>query len=209
MTRSSLAVLAHELRSPVAALVVIAGAYAEADETTRARLRALALDAATSIERLLGDPALTTYRFERVDLGEIATAAATAAAIGGGVVEVMSADTVIVEGDPARLRQAIDNLIENALGHSPPGVGVVVETHRASANAFVVVTDEGEGIASVDLERIFESGVRLTTRRPGSGLGLAVAREIARAHEGEVEVESVVGHGSSFRLVLPVASGED
>ena len=54
---------------------------------------------------------------------------------------------------------------------------------------------------------MFEPGVRLTSDRPGSGLGLAVVRAIARAHGGEVEVESTPGQGATFRLVLPGASG--
>ncbi len=70
----------------------------------------------------------------------------------------------------------------------------------------IAVTDEGEGIASDDVARVFEPGVRLTAARPGSGLGLAVVRTIAHAHGGEVEVESSPGQGATFRLVLPGAS---
>ena len=78
---------------------------------------------------------------------------------------------------------------------------------REGDSVVIAVADEGDGIAPADLERIFEPGVRLTDARPGSGLGLAVVRTIARAHGGEVEVESSPGQGATFRLVLPGASG--
>jgi signal transduction histidine kinase len=71
----------------------------------------------------------------------------------------------------------------------------------------IAVADEGEGIAAEDLARVFEPGVRLSAARPGSGIGLTVVRVIARAHGGEVEVESTPGQGATFRLVLPGASG--
>ena len=113
-------------------------------------------------------------------------------------------DDLIVDGDPVRLRQLLDNLIGNAIGHSQ---SVDVSARRDGASIVVEVADEGEGIPAADLERMFERGVRLTNDRPGSGLGLAVVRTVARAHGGEVEVESTPGQGATFRLVLPGASG--
>jgi signal transduction histidine kinase len=83
---------------------------------------------------------------------------------------------------------------------------VAVAASHVGATIVVAVSDEGEGIPAADLERVFEPGVRLTAKRPGSGLGLAVVRAIARAHGGEVEVESTPGQGATFRLVLPGAS---
>jgi signal transduction histidine kinase len=120
----------------------------------------------------------------------------------------MVQDDLIVDGDPVRLRQLLDNLIGNALGHSQSGGAVEVSARRDGASIVVEVADEGEGIPAADLERMFEPGVRLTNDRPGSGLGLAVVRTIAQAHGGEVEVESTPGQGATFRLVLPGASGE-
>jgi two-component system sensor histidine kinase BaeS len=112
-----------------------------------------------------------------------------------------------LNGDPDRLRQALGNLIRNAIGHSPPGGTVTVTVRREAEHVVIAVSDDGEGIASGDLARVFEPGVRLTAARPGSGLGLAVVRTIAQAHGGDVEVVSSPGQGATFRLVLPGASG--
>jgi signal transduction histidine kinase len=208
VTQARLDVLVHELRSPVAALVAIADAYSEADEQTQARLVELARTAGGSVDRLLADVTAATLRRFRVDVGAIARDASEAAALGGHAVIVQApknADAVIL-GDSERLRQALDNLIGNAIGHSSPEDPVTVTTRRSGGSVVVEVADRGEGIAAADLERIFKQGVRVTSARPGSGLGLAVVREIAREHGGKVEVESSPGQGATFRLVLPVAS---
>jgi len=207
VTQARLDVLVHELRSPVAALVAIADAYPDADEATRRRLVELARTAGVSLDRLLTDVSTATLRLSRVDLGRIARDASEAAALGGHtiVVETEENGDAVIVGDAERLRQALDNLIGNAIGHSSSGDPVTVTTRRSGGSVVVEVTDRGEGIAPRDLDRIFEEGVRATSVRPGSGLGLAVVREIAREHGGEVEVESSPGQGATFRLVLPVA----
>lgn len=208
MTGNRLDVLLHELRSPVAALTAIAEAYLDADESTRRRLVELAHTAGASLERLLADVTAATLRLARIDLGLIARDACEAATLGGTVVvrESERDGALEVDGDAARLRQALDNLIENAIGHSPEGAAVTVTTRRLSGSVVVAVVDTGAGVAPADLERIFEQGVRATSARPGSGLGLAVVREVAREHGGDVEVESSPGQGATFRLVLPAAS---
>jgi two-component system OmpR family sensor kinase len=208
VTTRRLDVLVHELRSPVAALVAIADAYSTADAPTRRRLVELAHTAGASLERLLVDVAAATLRLSRVDVGRIARDACETAALGGShVVAAREGDAGLeVVGDAERLRQALDNLIGNAIGHSPAGATVTVTTGRVGSSVVLAVVDQGEGIAPGDLERIFEPGVRATSARPGSGLGLAVVNEIAREHGGEVEVESSPGQGATFRLVLPAAS---
>ena len=207
-----LAVLVHEIRSPVAALVAIAAAYPVSDADRQAQLLELARSAAASIERLLAEPRTETLRTERVDLGRLVLDATQAAMLPlarfpvgvGCSLGTMVQDDLIVDGDPVRLRQLFDNLIGNAIAHSQ---SVEVLARREGATIVVEVADEGEGIPAADLERMFDAGVRLTNDRPGSGLGLAVVRTIARAHGGEVEVESTPGQGATFRLVLPGASG--
>lgn len=208
MTPTRLDVLVHELRSPVAALVAIAGAYPDADEPTRRRLVELARTAGVSLDGLLTHVSAATLGLFRVDLGGIARDACEAAALGGHAVvaETEEDDAGLVVGDAERLRQALDNLIGNAIGHSPAGETVSVTTERCGDSVVVAVTDRGEGIASGELGRIFEPGVRATSARPGSGLGLAVVREIAREHGGDVDVKSSPGQGAVFRLVLPAAS---
>jgi two-component system sensor histidine kinase BaeS len=197
------------LRSPVAALRAIADAYPDADDATRRRLLELAGTAVASLERLLADTATESFRLERFDVGRLAAEVAEMAALGGAAIVSGSEPGLVVAGDPGRLRQALDNLVANAIGHSPAGGTVTVTARSLGESVVVSVTDEGEGIASDDVARVFEPGVRLTTARPGSGLGLAVVRTIAHAHGGSVEVESSPGRGATFRLVLPVASASD
>jgi two-component system sensor histidine kinase BaeS len=203
----NLAVLAHELRSPVAALAAIAEAYPAADEARRRRLLELAGAAVASLERLLVDAAPASLRLEHLDAGRLTVGAAEIATLGGALVVAEAEEGLVVDGDPDRLRQALDNLIANAIGHSPAGGTVTVTAQRRGGSVVIAVADEGDGIASEDLARVFEPGVRLTAARPGSGLGLAVVRTIAQAHGGEVEVESSPGQGATFRLVLPDVSG--
>lgn len=201
-----LAVLVHEMRSPVAALAAIAEGFPAGDAATRRRLIKLAIAAVAGIERLLVDAAPASLRLERVDVGNLTVDAAETAALGGALVVAETDEGLMLDGDPERLRQALDNLIANAIGHSPVGGAITVAASRDGRSIVIAVADEGDGIVSADLERIFEPGVRLTAARPGSGLGLAVVREIARGHGGEVEVESGPGRGTTFRLVLPGAS---
>lgn len=207
MNLDHLAVLAHEVRSPVAALAAIADAYPTADDARRRRLLDLAGAAVAGLERLLADTAVGSLRLERLDAGLLAVDVAETAALGGALVVTETEGGLEVDGDPDRLRQALDNLIANAVGHSPAGGTVTVTARLEGGSVVIAVADEGEGIASDDLGRVFEPGVRFTAARPGSGLGLAVVHTIAHAHGGEVEVESSPGQGATFRLVLPRASG--
>jgi signal transduction histidine kinase len=207
MSADRLAILAHELRSPVAALGAIVEAYPDAAPEQRRRLLELARSALAGIERLLADDATASLRIERIDAGALVRDVAETAALRGCRIEVRAEKAdLAVQGDPDRLRQALDNLVANAIGHSPPDGVVSVAVGRVGDSVAMTVADQGEGIAAADLDRVFEPGLRLTTDRPGSGLGLAVVRAIARAHGGEVEVESSPGQGSTFRLVLRGAS---
>ena len=115
-----------------------------------------------------------------------------------------------VLGDRDRLEQALTNLISNAVKFSDHGGAITVSTARAGTNVVVSVRDEGMGIAQEDLERIFQRFERVETgisgRTVGTGLGLAIVSEITRLHQGYVEVESEIGAGSTFSIVLPVSA---
>jgi len=115
-----------------------------------------------------------------------------------------SSDTPMLQldVDPQRLRQALDNLIGNAIAVSAPGAAVVVRLTAGEGAVRISVVDTGPGIPAEDLARIFEPGVRLDPGRPGSGLGLAIARAIAEAHGGTLTVESALGAGATFTLTL-------
>ena len=198
-----LAVLVHEVRSPVAALAAVAETAAdsggESDEIPT--LVRLALAASRAIERIVLDVAVASVRLEPVDLGALVRDAVAAHRVRGAEVAVVVDDGLIVEGDPVRLRQVIDNLIANALVHG--GSEVTVRAARREGAVHVVVSDTGPGIAPDQLDSIFDAGVRLDADTSGSGIGLALARAIAQAHGGSLVAQSAAGQGAAFTLALP------
>lgn len=113
-----------------------------------------------------------------------------------------------VYGDPAQLGQVLLNLLQNALQALTQGEGSIrVETGRADAHCFFRVTDTGCGIPDEHLSRIFEP--HFTTKPPGegTGLGLAIAYRIVEDHGGHFVVESTVGQGTTFTVMIPVLPG--
>jgi signal transduction histidine kinase len=106
--------------------------------------------------------------------------------------------------DPGRLRQVILNLLSNAIKFSAAGGQVTVRLAREDGRLTIAVSDEGIGIPAADLERVFDEFVQLGDGdRAGSGLGLAVTRQIVQAQGGEVGVWSRAGAGSTFTAWLP------
>jgi two-component system sensor histidine kinase BaeS len=200
-----LAVLVHEVRSPVVALAGIASVFSDEslDASERRSLAELAIAGCKGIERVVADAAVSSIRPEDVDLGRLAQEAGAAAQLVGAPVRVVVRETSVVRADPVRLRQALDNLVANALHASPAGASVSIRVERGEEDVRVSVSDNGPGIAREDQERIFEPGVRLADAREGSGLGLAVSRAIAVAHGGTLTVASEPGAGATFTLALP------
>ena len=111
--------------------------------------------------------------------------------------------------DPDRIKQVLINLISNAISYSPVGSEVSIHLERNADNFQVRVIDNGPGIAEEDLKNIFDRfyrGEKARTRsaRGGYGLGLAIASKIVDLHHGEIQVESVVGKGTTFIMRLPI-----
>jgi signal transduction histidine kinase len=207
--RERLALLVHEVRSPTAALAAISAALADGglDDDSMLDLVGLALAACRGIERVVDDAVPSSLHVGDADVGEIARAAATGAALGGVRVRaVVASGSLQVRGDPLRLRQALDNLVSNAVSYSAPDGEVVVSVRTEADDVLVSVVDTGAGIPPDQHARIFEPGVRLDTERPGSGLGLTIARSIVEAHGGALTVESSPGAGATFTIVLPRAA---
>ncbi|MEV0259168.1 HAMP domain-containing sensor histidine kinase [Streptomyces sp. NPDC050732] len=112
-----------------------------------------------------------------------------------------------VTADPLRLRQAVGNLVSNAVRHTPEGGNVRISCRTTSDAVLIEVADTGTGIAPADLPHVFDRFWRADKSRTratgGSGLGLSIVRKLVEAHDGTVSAESVPGKGSLFTVRLP------
>ncbi|MGH9174071.1 MAG: sensor histidine kinase, partial [Vicinamibacterales bacterium] len=116
-----------------------------------------------------------------------------------------------ISADPAAIEQTLVNLLDNAVKYSGASKEVIVRVRSQPGSAVIEVTDRGIGIDKADRDRIFEKfyrGSGASVHREGFGLGLPIIQELVQAHHGRVEVESVLGEGSTFRIVLPIAPPE-
>jgi signal transduction histidine kinase len=116
------------------------------------------------------------------------------------------APDLTLKGDAALLQTMVENLVQNAISHSPPGGEVALEAYPSEASIHIVVRDQGSGIPEEYLERIFERFVQVpegSARRDGTGLGLAIANGIALLHGGTIGVQNNAGGGCSFIVTLP------
>ncbi|MCS5635255.1 MAG: ATP-binding protein [Myxococcota bacterium] len=155
---------------------------------------------------------------ENVSPSEVVLEVVQNVELGGGEKEIailneVDPDAPGLRVDRRRLRQSLYNLLSNALKFTPAGGRVGLRwTIERNSWLCIEVWDEGIGIAEEDLERIFDEFYQVDRKRDealgGSGIGLALTRRLARLHGGEVRVESEVGRGSSFFLVMPLAGPE-
>ena len=216
--RNLVADVAHELRTPIA--ILQAGHEALLDgvaEPTPAELGSLR-DEVLRLARMVGDlqtlaaadaAALNLTR-KPGDLAELAAAAADSLARrfeAAGIALDRQLAAAPVLADPRWLHQVITNLLTNALKFTPPGGQVTITTGTADGDAVLRVTDTGQGIPAEDLPRIFDRFFRgqQAAQISGSGIGLAVAAELAEAHGGRLAAASEVGRGTQLTLSLPSA----
>ena len=187
-TDERLAILAHELRSPVAALDALAAAARQAPGTGLTHIVGLATTAGSDIERLLSDLDAVSLRLEEVELGALVDSLAQP-----GVTCISESARVVC--DPTRIRQALANLVANSLRH---GTAVMVTAGRRGDRIVIAVTDDGPGVpAGMDVFARGVSGVG------SSGYGLWLAREIAEAHGGTLTLEAASPGGATFTLEVP------
>jgi signal transduction histidine kinase len=143
-----------------------------------------------------------------VDLGDVASTAAAALARPAterGVEVLVDPAPADLSGDPARLRQLVMILIDNAIRHSPSGGRVLVRVRTEGPNATLVVEDEGPGIRNEDLPRLFDRFYRAAgAPGGGTGLGLAIAAWIAERHDGRIEAANRPDRGARFTVRLPI-----
>jgi len=215
--RQFLMSVSHELRTPLTAIKghvdALRDGLIDDPELVGASLEVVASEA-TRLERLVGDvldlAKLRAHRFtvqtEEVDMGRLIEHAYGAFGDEARRREIdyelsgsESAPTIITDGD--RVLQVITNLLKNAFRWTPDGGSIDVVLEASNGAVRVDVVDTGPGISREDAQRIFSPFVSRDTQ--GTGLGLPIARELAGALGGRVELESEPGEGSRFRLVLP------
>jgi signal transduction histidine kinase len=214
--------VSHELRSPMAAVIGAARTLQDRWRMLSAPQResflALIGDETSRLAELVADVLDTSrieagtfsYRFEEVELGRVLEEAVETATLAQQEVPVVTSvhgRLPAIRGDRARLRQVLGNLIENAVKYSPEGGEVRVAASASNGAVRIAVRDSGPGIPRDQQARIFEKFGRVDVpgaSKPGTGLGLFIARSIAEAHGGSLDVTSDAEPGSTFTLTLPV-----
>jgi signal transduction histidine kinase len=218
----------HELRSPFAIVkgylsMLADGTLGELPDAARSALPVMGaklLEMNLLIDQLLDTARLEDSRLalkmERFDLREVVEKAVAS------VRPIASRDHTIVlhkpehpievTGDKPRLRMVVSNLVENAIKYSPHGGYIECSVGRWDGQATVTVSDNGIGIEPDQMNLLFTRFGRLVTREneyiPGTGLGLFLARELARMHGGDLSAESAPGEGSVFTLRVPLAQSD-
>lgn len=112
-------------------------------------------------------------------------------------------EDLFIQGDRVHLDRVLDNLIANALRHTPAGGNILLSCWQAGANAYISISDSGEGIPLQQQARVFEPFVQVGANAGGAGLGLSMCKEIVQQHGGAISLRSVPGRGSVFTIRLP------
>ena len=212
--------MAHEFKTPLTS-VMAATTSLQSDldqpRETRAELIRIADEETKHLKELIDDAvemgrlvsSNIEIQIESSNVGQIVRdlVASMQPGLDGRIVSVVSEDAPsAIPIDRRLIRLAIKQLLDNALKYSPPDLPVIVQVHNGTGTLIVAVTDHGEGIPAKEQERIFDRLYRspsVERQIPGSGLGLSIAQNIARAHRGDLTVNSRPGE-TTFQLTLPV-----
>jgi two-component system sensor histidine kinase HydH len=202
------AVVAHEIRNPLASLKGHAQLLAESfpdASPERAKIDRV-VKQAKRLEAVTSD-LLTFVRsgtISRAPVDPVALMREVAETVGGQRVEIRASDAPASWSlDAARLRQALSNVIENAIHAAPPDTSIEATVGRDGPRLCFVIRDRGPGIAVGDEERIFEPF--FTCNAQGSGIGLAVARHIVALHGGAIRARNHAEGGATFSITIPEA----
>ena len=214
---------AHQLRTPLAGLKsqTEIALQSVSDPVLRARLERVHESATRSahlVNQLLtlarAEPeslmAQNRQRFDLARMARLLTAELVPRALRQntdlGTDEDTGAEPVWIEGNELLIREAVTNLIDNALHYAGDGAQVTVSVHLSGNRAQLSVTDNGPGIPAADRDRVMERFVRGTDAGTGCGLGLAIVREIIERHRGTVKLSDATPHGLQVTLELPLAT---
>ena len=218
-----LSTVSHELRTPLAGIkgyTTMLMDYYNKLKRTQKWESLLAIDSSTDrltdlIEHLLDisrlDSGLFKLKLQPIDLHVTLTASINEAKLRSPKF-VFKAKIVRrlprVIGDPQRLRQVIDNLIDNAVKYSEEGTEIILKTEVWPEEIVISVTDQGRGIPAREIAKIFDRFYRIEERMQkdpgGLGLGLSLCKSLVEAHGGKIWVESEVGKGSTFCFTIPI-----
>lgn len=216
--RAFAADVAHELRTPLAILrTQMEGIQDGVIEPSSPTLASL-LEETLRLSRLVADletlasvdAAVFSLDRKPVAVGPLLTGVATEFAGPFEAGEVMLRTDLAdadAEADPTRIRQVATNLLSNALKFTPPGGEVLLSLRAEGDRAVIRVSDTGPGIPDDEIAHVFDRFFRgRSARAGGSGIGLTIARELVRAHGGEIHASSTTGEGTAFTVWLPMAS---
>jgi PAS domain S-box-containing protein len=215
---SILSAVSHELRTPLTSIIGFAVTLKEKGaslaEQTRGEMVDHLANQAHKLERLLSDlldldrlrRGFVQPSFRVSDVGELVAQVASDYADSNRAIEV-EADRAFAEIDPPKIERVIDNLLANAVKHTPPGTAIRVVVRAQDGGVLVEVNDRGSGIAEAERKSIFEIFTRGSTGAPdlsgGTGIGLSLVAQFTAMHGGRAWVEDNPGGGSSFRVFLP------
>jgi signal transduction histidine kinase/CheY-like chemotaxis protein len=219
-----LAILSHELRSPLSSISMWIQTLLSRDlDQARRRQALIAMERANKLQARMVDDLMDSssivaakllVELEPTDLSLIVKRAVDAARDAASEKKIatkciVKPSSIPMRGDSARLEQVVGNLVTNAIKFTPQGGTVTVEVRCPGEEAEICVTDTGEGISPEFLPHVFDrfrqADSSLTRRHGGLGLGLAISRHLVGLHGGKIQAESKgIGHGSTFRVRLPI-----
>jgi two-component system phosphate regulon sensor histidine kinase PhoR len=225
MRRDFVANVSHEFKTPLTAIqgfaeTLLSGALDDRQNSTR--FLKIIRDHAVRLSRVTND----LLKLSSIEAGklELAVQPVVLAQLVASCVETVRLKAtgkrlalaaecdnhVEISADISRLREALLNLLDNAIQYTPPGGQVTVRVTQAEQQARIAVSDTGIGIPKLDQQRIFERFYRVDDARSrevgGTGLGLSITKHLVEAHGGRIEVESEPGAGSTFTIILPSPS---
>jgi PAS domain S-box-containing protein len=212
-----LAAVSHELRTPLTSIIGLAMTLKEREaqltEPTRTEIVTHLNEQAHKLDGLLSDlldldrlrHGLIPPAFRATDVGRLVARVAADYAANGHPIDAQ-AEPVTAEVDAPKVERIVENLLANALKHTPPGTAIRIRVERRGDSVLIIVDDRGPGVPEKQRRAIFEifnRGDSDSSHTSGTGIGLSLVSQFAALHGGQVWVEENPGGGASFRVLLP------